>query len=227
MGDDTGGKEVPFPSAEFGPVPLAEGLACLRQPYPPVQRARVTVQLGPGVGGFRESAVQAEAFAVLLDPAAQPGPGADQGLVGQLHGVAVDGQQALTDQAFEHVGGGGVGVQLGAGDRAPGVLGAVAGLDQAQQQGPGRGGLGGGAAGVGGLGGVGDGAVDSADGLVGGEGEGLAGAAAPDLAQGVRHQGQPARLSGDVGDDPRRQGAFDDQSAGGGGPDHGLAQPAR
>ncbi len=60
--------------------------------YPAVQGVGIVVQGLPERGGLGERAVQALLGAVLLQPAAEPGPAADQRLVGDLHMVAVGGQ---------------------------------------------------------------------------------------------------------------------------------------
>ncbi|GLF95322.1 hypothetical protein SYYSPA8_13515 [Streptomyces yaizuensis] len=80
---------------------------------------------------------------------------------------------------------------------------------------------------VGVFGGVGDGAVDAADGVVGGEGEGTAAAPSPDLQQRVRHQRQSAGLRGRLCHDPRGQLPFHDQTGRTCRADHRLAQLSR
>ncbi|WP_282797212.1 hypothetical protein [Streptomyces sp. CC224B] len=138
---------------------------------------------------------------------------------------AVHGEQPGGDEAFKDLAAGGG--EFGAVDGAAGVLGAVPGSHHAQQHGPGGRGLRGVEAPVHLLGGVRDGAANAADRLVGGEGEGLAAAPPPDLAQRVRQERQRAGFVADVGDEPRGERAFDHEPFGRRGPHDGLAQPGR
>lgn len=149
--------------------------------------------------------------------------------MGEVDGGSVDGEEAGGGEAFEYgVGVCGVcGVEFGAVDGAPGVLGSFAGSDEAEQNAAGEYGLGGCEGGVGGFGGVGDGAVESVGGVVGGFGEGFASAAAPGFQEGVGHQGQGTGFAVDVLEDAGGQAAFDDQSAGGGGLDDRFPQFVR
>ncbi|GHJ23740.1 hypothetical protein TPA0909_53540 [Streptomyces albus] len=113
-------------------VGAAEEFGRLGQSAAPVERPGVAVQLLPAVGGLGESAVGAQPFAVLVDPAAEPGPGGDEGFVGEIDGVPVQGEQPGGDETFEYVAAAraarrvaAVALQLGAGRRAPGVPGPL------------------------------------------------------------------------------------------------------
>ena len=61
-----------------------------RQPLPAVQVARIPARRDPGRGGRRDVPVQTQAGSVLVDPASQRRPFADQRLVCDLHVVFVD-----------------------------------------------------------------------------------------------------------------------------------------
>ena len=72
------------------------------QPRPPVQLPRVTPGLVPLAGGADQMAVQGPPLDVLLQPAAQPRPLAQQRLVGHLHTVLAHAEQPLVDQGVQH-----------------------------------------------------------------------------------------------------------------------------
>ncbi|MDQ0964423.1 hypothetical protein QFZ66_008301 [Streptomyces sp. B4I13] len=59
----------------------------------PVQGARAAVVLQPHVRGLGEAPMQAQPFAIRLDPPVQPGPAGQQCLVSEMHAVLVRGDQ--------------------------------------------------------------------------------------------------------------------------------------
>ncbi|MGX1372194.1 hypothetical protein RKD19_007553 [Streptomyces canus] len=225
---DRGFEELPFQRREFGGVG-GEMLLDGGQSQSAVQGLRVAVQGGPGLRRLGEGTLGAQPFTVLVDPGAQPGPGAEHGLVGQVHRPVVDGDQPGPGELFEDQRGvGPVGAgEFGAVGGPPGVGGALARGDQPQQEAAGGVGLPQSEALVEVLGGAGDGPVDAAGRLVGRLGQGSAPASAPGLQQGVGEQREPTRLVRDLVQQPCGQGAFDDQAAEGRGPDDGLAQFVR
>jgi hypothetical protein len=80
------------------------------------------VQGLPQGGGLGERAEQTLLVAVLVQPVAEPGPAADQCLVGDLHVVAVDGQQPGPGGLFEEVRGVGAVVEFVTRDTPGGKL---------------------------------------------------------------------------------------------------------
>ncbi len=148
----------------------------------------------PLLGALGELAVQAQVFAVGVQPLLEGRPLADQGLVGHLGPIQVGAHQAGGGQHLQHglhirllLGVGGQLVQAGA---AAGVLHALAQLGQAQEDAPGDG--------LGGrrqpavhvLGGAGDGLAHPTGGGVAAQGQGAPLAALPGLQQGVGEQRQ-------------------------------------
>jgi hypothetical protein len=129
----------------------------------------------PALGGLGELSVDVEPGTVGVDPATQPWPGTEQGLVGDLGGVLVRGDQAGVGEGIEHGRCRGrvrrvrdqcvpVGTQAG-------VRHALADLDHAQQQ-PAGGLLPGGAESLEhGFGRGGDRTADASGGLVTGHGQ--------------------------------------------------------
>ncbi len=109
----------------------------LGQPRAAVQLAGVAVHLFPRLGGLGQVAVYLQRLTVLVQPAAQGRPLADQGLVGDLDGILVGRDQPGIDQRFEDTFHGrfffGIGDQLHGRHPAPGVLGALPQLGQAQE----------------------------------------------------------------------------------------------
>ncbi len=67
----------------------------------PVEQGGVAVGVIPGPAVLLQALAQQVAAAVLVDPLAQPGPGVQQRLVGDLHGLRVEGDQTGLDQRFE------------------------------------------------------------------------------------------------------------------------------
>ncbi len=198
-----------------------------------VQGPGVPGERVPGAGRFGDLAMDTQTVAGVVDPGPQPRPGGDQCLVGQVDRVAVERDQPCAGQSFQYRGrvrggsGGALRLQFGVVGGATGVLGALTGSDQPQQDAPGDLGLLRGEPAVQLLGGAGEGAVDTACHPVGGQGQGAALAAAPGLQQGVGHQRQSAGFLGDVLDDLRGQRALDDQPGGRGGPDDRRTQLGR
>jgi hypothetical protein len=80
------------------------------------------------VGRVGELLVDVEPGAVGVDPAAQPGPGPEQGLMGDLDGVLIRGDQSGVGEGLEH--GRGCGRIRGMRDQC-GPLGAQAGVRHA------------------------------------------------------------------------------------------------
>ncbi|NHI06261.1 triple helix repeat-containing collagen [Streptomyces sp. KO7888] len=148
---DRGGQEVALRRRQLPRrrLPAAgivgEGLAGGGQPRARVQRRVLPAEGQPGAGGLGEGAVDAEPVAFGVDPAAQPGPRRDEGLVGEFDGAVVEGEQPGGDQPVQY-GAGAVGVaevEFRVPGGAPGVGGAVARGDQPQQDPAGQAGLGG------------------------------------------------------------------------------------
>ncbi|GAA1698322.1 hypothetical protein GCM10009680_43140 [Streptomyces yatensis] len=46
------------------------------------------------MGDFGELAMEAQTFAGVVDPFPEPGPGGDEGFVGEVHRAAVEGDQS-------------------------------------------------------------------------------------------------------------------------------------
>lgn len=202
-------------------LPLSwEEFDCAVQAGSPVEGSVVVAEFVPGAGGIREVAVAAQPFTVLVDPAAQPRPAADQRLVRQVHRRAVEAEQPCCGQPFHDRGKFGVGplVQLGTGGRAPGVRGALTGDDQSQEKPTGGASLGRCQRAVHPFRAGGDGAVDAADLLVPGECQDAAPPSSPGLQQGVGEHGQPAGLVDHLLHDPGGQLPLDDQTGRGGRP---------
>ena len=97
------------------------------QSGPAVQRARVAAELDPARRRLAHVAEHHDRLAVLLDPAAQAGPPAEECLVGQFDGgyprlgMPVEGEQARLGPPVDDRVGGPVGENagnLGAGDAA-------------------------------------------------------------------------------------------------------------
>ncbi|MDQ0946243.1 hypothetical protein QFZ24_000166 [Streptomyces phaeochromogenes] len=196
------------------------------QPAAPIQGAGLAAQFLPGVRGLAQFAVRAQPFAVVLDPAVQPGPAGDEGFVGEFDHVAVEGEQPRPDKCLQH--GGGVrpagGVQLRALGRAAGIRGAVTGGDQTQQHPAGGHRLVLGEPAVDLFSGLGDRAVQASGRLITGQGQCLAPAAPPGLQQHVGQQRQPARRVGHFLDQPGGQGPFHGQPGSLGRLDDSVAQ---
>src|SRR5215831_17508406 len=83
-----------------GPVPGD------RQAGSAEQAAWIMAVMLPVAGGVGELAVDPQAGTVLAKPVVKPRPGGHQGLVGNLDGVRVGGDQAGEDQIPEHLVGG-------------------------------------------------------------------------------------------------------------------------
>jgi hypothetical protein len=170
------------------------------QPRPPIELSRVTTTGRPLLGGADQVAVQRAALDVLLQPAAKPGPLAQQRLVGHLHTVLAHAEQPLVDQRTQHRPAPLVLGDLLKGDPAADHRFTLARPGQPQQDPAGR------LLGVGvellpgGFGQPSDRAMHPAGLLVGGHGQGAATAVLPALQQRTRQQRQPAGLLGHLGD---------------------------
>ena len=96
--------------------PPGHGLLERGQLRSPVQEGRVVVAVVPGGGGVGELAVHDPAGLVLLQPAAQPGPGPQQHVMRELGRIAIQDGQPLGGERVQH------GVDVGAvRARQPGV----------------------------------------------------------------------------------------------------------
>ncbi len=230
-----GGQEVHRAAGQEGAGGGFRPAAGLLQPGAPVEQRGVAARLLPGPAVLLQPLPQQVAGAVLLDPVAQPRPGVQQCLVGDLHGVRVQGHQPGAHQRLQGL--------LGLG-RVPGLLrqpapgappagglGVLAHPDQPQQQQPG------GVAGrrvqvrPGPLGGGGHRALDAAGRAVAGQRQPARLAALPGGEQGVGQQRQDARVVGavravgtDLPDDQFRQSRFQLHAHGPGRAGHRLAQ---
>src|SRR5262249_9372198 len=157
----------------------------------------------PDISGADELLADEQPGAVGVDPVAQPGPGAQQSLVGDLGGDLVQRDQPGAGECVkDRLSGrriGRLGDKPGAVDPASGVLGAFPDLGHAQQELAGGVLPGGTEVLVGAFGGGGDRAADPAGELVAVDGEGIACALLPGGQQRVGEQRQPARVVGGSG----------------------------
>src|SRR5262249_763521 len=104
-----GGEKLPNPGTERDVVAVAPGpLAGGGPAFALVQQARGAAFVGPGGRGVDELLVKAQSAAVLGEPVTQPGPGADERLVGDLDGVIAEGEKACLGQLVEYFCGSGV-----------------------------------------------------------------------------------------------------------------------
>ena len=204
-----------------GPVAPLEGLG---EADAAVELAGGSAEGVPGVGGGGEVVEDPLALDVVLEPAAEPRPGAGERLVGDLDDAVVAGDQAGPDEPVDELVLVGVGDDLAAGDAGADGLALLSGGDQPQEQVVQRLALSGLEVAVQLLGGLGDGAADPAGGLVAGDGEGASFAAQPGLAQGVGEQGEGAGLVLDLADEEVDQAGLDDEPGLPGGSFDGFAQ---
>ena len=142
-----------------------------------VQLARGAAQDVPALGGGGEVVQDPLPFDVVLEPAAQPGPGAGECLVRNLDDAVVTGDEAHPDEPVHEFVLGGVGDDLAAGQPGPYWFAYGAGEDETQQQVTEVAPLVRVELAIEGLGGLRDGAADAAGGLVAGDGEGASFAA--------------------------------------------------
>ena len=169
----------------------------------PVQRPRVAAELDPAGRRLAEMAEHHDRLAVLLDPVPQPGPLAQQRLVGELDGrhpglgMAIEGEQSRLGPPVDGGVDGRVGDeagQLGARGAPPRRLALGADDDEPLEHLPDRGPLVVVERGVEQLGPRGDRPVDPAELPVGGQCEPLVGAAFGQLVQRELQRRQRRRL---------------------------------
>ena len=180
-----------------------------------VELARLALEPLPGARWLGEVPKQTQSVTVVVDPAAQPQPLAQQRLVGDLDGraprerVTVEREQPMAPEAIDHlldrVPGNVDRLDLGAHDPPAGVLGPLPEADKAREQAPRRVFPWIVEAGVELIGARCQRASHPADLLVGVLGERGVFAALIQLAEGVLQKRQRARLVDDVGDDVRDQ----------------------
>ncbi len=96
---DRGGQELHRAAGEEGVAGRLAQPPASRQPGAPVEQCAVAVRLLPGQAVLLQPLAQQVSGAVLVDPVAQPGPGVQQRLVGDLHGVRVERHQPGPHQA--------------------------------------------------------------------------------------------------------------------------------
>ena len=118
-----------------GPVPGQRQLAA------PEQGRGIPPGLVPGPRGVAEPPPDPQALPVRVDPGTQQGPRGEQGLVGDLRGVGVQGDQPFGDETVEHLAGGCGFIrpvpQLVQPHRAARLRGVVGHVHQAQEEPPG------------------------------------------------------------------------------------------
>jgi hypothetical protein len=212
-----GAEERPLEGVEVGRRPVAP-VDRLVQPDAAVELALRSAHGIPRLGGGAEVPPGPLPLDVVVQPVAQPGPGAGEGLVGQLDHVLVAGHQPGGDELFDDLLADGVGGHDPAGDPGADRFAVGAGRHQAQQEVAQHGALLGRRALVELFGGLGDRPADAAGGLVAGDGQRAAFAAPPGLAQGVREQRQRARLALHVPHQQVDQAGFEAQPRLAGGP---------
>ena len=164
------------------------------------QAAGIAAMVLPVAGGVGEFTVDPQAGTVLAKPVVKPRPSGHQGLVGDLDGVRVGGDQAGEDQIRKHfVGGGGLFTVFGTGEfgevsrRPSAVRGALSeGGPDSQQHTLQRILAGGIEPAEDALGGLGDGAIDPAGGQVPAHRQPSALAVGPCLLQRIAQQRQSA-----------------------------------
>lgn len=98
----SGGHERGLARAQFGAATrIAQVLDGDGELGAPVEQGRVAPLALPLDGGFGELLTDQQTGPIGVQPAAQPGPGPDQGLVGDQHSLAVHGQQAGLHEGVE------------------------------------------------------------------------------------------------------------------------------
>ncbi len=202
----SGVEELVLEGVEILLVSGGAPLECRRQPRSAVQLTVVASALGPVARCVREMTHDAKPLTILVEPRPKAGPLADQRFVRDLDGPLRDRHQAGRDERVEHNLG-----PLGAGCRLageffergppPSVLGAVTELGEAEEHRPNdalliriqrlvdR------------VRSAGDRTADTAARTVPRHGQRAAVSALPHLQQGVRQQGQTARLAGHIAKD--------------------------
>ncbi len=79
-------------------------LAGRSQPDAAMTECRITTGTLPGVRRIGQLLTDDQPGAILVEPSAQPGPGAQQSLVGELRPAVVDGDQPGLRQSVAHQG---------------------------------------------------------------------------------------------------------------------------
>ncbi len=208
-------------SVGVGAVAPLEGLG---EADAAVELAGRPAEVVPGAGGRTEVVEDPLALDVVLEPAAEPRPGAGECLVRDLEDSVVAGDQPGLHEPVDELVLSGCGDDLSAGDAGADGLALLSGGDEPEEQVVQRLALSGLEVAVQLLGGLGDRAPDPAGGLVAGDGQGASFAAEPGLAEGVGEQGEGAGLVLDLADEEVDQAGFDDEPGLSGGAFDGFAQ---
>ncbi|EPH41052.1 putative WD repeat-containing protein [Streptomyces aurantiacus JA 4570] len=95
------GEELPRAPGQEGVTGRRRPVAGLFQAGAPVEQGRVALGVLPGPAVLLQALPQQVVVPVLVDPVAQPRPGVQECLVGDLHGLRVEGHQPGADQRFE------------------------------------------------------------------------------------------------------------------------------
>jgi hypothetical protein len=208
-------------------VPLGQLFPGFGEPQAAQQIALVLTVTHPVGAAVAQFVLPEAEAAVLVDPVAQLLPVADQGLVGELDRL-VSGQVVAGDQ--EPLGGQQgdqapvVGADLGAGGELAGVLGALAGAHQLDEDAAHLLVASGVVAGQEVVGLTRQGLGEAADGAIAGMGETVAVAALPEFVQGGLEQGQVAGFVAEVADDGRGEPALQGQAGALGRLDDGVLE---
>ena len=224
LGAQAGGEKLALDAGQHGAAAVRIGpLPCQRQARTPVQRPGVPAEAVPDGRRIGELPVGAQRLPVLVEPAVQPGPGTDERLVRDLHGVVADDEQSrLCQPVYHRVHA--VEVQLGTVHPAAGVLGPFAQGGEPGQELAGDPALVLVESVVCAFRGPRDRAGDSAGGLVLGERENAALPVPPGLQQRMGHQRQRSRLASGVGEHLGHECALHAQAGQAGRPGHGPAE---
>ena len=206
-----GVEEVAFVGRELAVGGMAPFLG-LGQPGPAVELAGGAAQGVPRVSRTDQVVADPLPLDVVVQPAAESGPGAGEGFVGDLDQAFFAGDEAGGDEEVDEVVLGGLGGDQSAGEPGADRFGGGSGRDQAEEHVAQQVAFGGVDLLVEGLGGLGDRALDAAGGLVAGHGQGVGLAAAPGLGQRVGQQRQRAGFVLDLAHQEIDQPGFEDQA---------------